>query len=138
MPYCIYTYQCCINRGNVAFLCVSLGPPRSTETYNTTRLDAAAQNLRSHRQSNTKSHIPLASSAFRHGISELPKLKSQEYPAVLVVLMALLGMKSLYLKEEDTIAVQRALVLLYLTWSVLKRNWYRKAEVNKIPKIIEW
>lgn len=94
--------------------------------------------MRPHRQSLSGGSIPLAGSAFRHGISELPKLKSQEYPAVILVLMALIGMKSLYLAEDETLVVQRALALMFLTWSVLKRNWYRKAEVHKIEKLISW
>lgn len=115
-----------------------IGPKGTTETYNTSRLDAAAQKMRPHRQSLVAGSIPLAGSAFRHGISELPKLKSQEYPAVIVVVMALMGMKELYLPHDQTVLVQRALVLLYLTWSVLKRNWYRRVEVPKIAKLVEW
>lgn len=108
------------------------------ESTNTGKLDAVAQKLRASRQSNKLSGIPLASGVFHHGITDLPKLRSQEYPSVIVVIMVLLGMGSLYLPKERTVVVQRALVLLYLSWSVLKRDWIRRDQVSQIPKLLEW
>lgn len=51
--------------------------------------------------------------------------------------MVLLGMGSLYLPKEQTRLVQHALVGLYLLWIVLKRTFYDRAEVKKLPYIIK-
>lgn len=103
----------------------------------TGRLDTAAQNLNPTRQSNTVSGIPLGTSSFRHGVTSLPKLKSQEFPSVLMVLMVLLGMQGLYFTPQVTRQVQHALVGLYLCWYVLKRTWFDREELEKLPELIK-
>jgi len=106
----------------------------NTNTY-TSALDTAAQNLNPSRQSNRVSGIPLSFNSSR-GVTNIPKIKAQEYPSVVVLLMVLLGMKSLYLPREQTWAVQYALVGLYLMWIVLKRTWYNRQELHKLPGIL--
>jgi hypothetical protein len=107
----------------------------NTNTY-TSKIDTAAQNLNPSRQSNRVSAIPLSFSATR-GVTTVPKIKAQEYPSVVLLMMVLLGMKSLYLPVEMTRRVQFALVGLYLTWIVLKRTWYNREELKKLPSLIK-
>lgn len=97
------------------------------------KLDLAAAHLLVTRQSNTISGIPLKHFA---KISDLPKIKSQEYPAILLIIMVLLGMEGLYLEPPVTRAVQNALSGLYLMWYALKRHWVLRDEINKLPRLI--
>jgi len=81
------------------------------------------------RQSNRVSGIPLKN--FPNGVSELPKMKSQEVPSVVLILMVLLGMRSKYLPEDLTFAVQCALTGIYVLWNTLKRPWLVRSEVKE-------
>ena len=100
----------------------------------TARVDSEAATLSMTRQSNRKSGIPLTN--FTGGITDLPKRKSQEYPALILVWMVILGMGSRYLSQPETRMVQHALAALYLTWYVLKRTWYDREEVKSLPDLI--
>ena len=64
------------------------------------------------RQSNRVTGTPLAN--FRSGVTNLPALKSQSYPGLLLVLLVLLGSRSKYLPVDVTRGVQCATVGLYL------------------------
>lgn len=101
----------------------------------TARIDQQAQKTHPSRQSNRVSAIPLSFNS-RRGLTNLPKTKAQEYPSVILLYMVLLGMNSLYLPKEQTRQVQYALVGLYLMWIVLKRTWYDRKEVKKLPNLI--
>jgi hypothetical protein len=106
----------------------------NSRTY-TSAVDTAAQNLHPSRQSNRVSGIPLSFNAAR-GVTTIAKVKAQEYPSVILLFMVLLGMRSLYLPQETTRKVQYALVGLYLVWIVLKRTWYDREELHKLPPLI--
>ena len=108
--------------------------PRLTTHELTARVDTEAASLSMTRQSNRKSGIPLAN--FTGGITDLPKRKSQEYPALILMWMVILGMGSRYLPQEQTRMVQHALAALYLTWYVLKGTWYDREEVKSLPDLI--
>jgi len=109
-----------------------LGGTRGATKFTfTSALDQAAKAAEATRQSNRMSGIPLKN--FRNGVSELSKLKSQEYPAVILILMVLLGMKSKYLRDDMTYAVQCGLTGLYLLWNILKRPWLDREEVKHLP-----
>lgn len=99
------------------------------------RIDTEAAKTHPSRQSNRVSAIPLSFSSAR-GVTNLPKTKAQEFPSIILLYMVLLGMKSLYLPQEQTRMVQYALVGLYLMWIVLKRTWYDREEIKKLPHII--
>jgi len=101
----------------------------------TSALDLAAKGAPATRQSNTLSGTPLKN--FPHGVTELPKTKSQEYPAVVLILMVLLGTNDKYLNPDHTYAVQCALTGLYLLWNTLKRPWLARGEAEKIPKFTQ-
>jgi len=97
-------------------------------------VDEEASELLVTRQSNRKSGIPLVN--FKGGITDLPKRKAQEYPALILLWMVLLGMGSRYFPQDQTRLIQHALAALYLTWMVLKRSWYDREEVKTIPDLI--
>lgn len=99
----------------------------------TSKLDQAAGSLLVTRQSNTISGIPLK----RFGkISDLPKIKSQEFPAILLIVMVLLGMEGKYMDAALTRAVQNALSGLYLMWYALKRHWVFRDDITKLPQLV--
>lgn len=88
------------------------------------------------RQSNRLSNIPLKNC--RGGISHLPKLKAQEYPAMVLLLMVLLGTHNKYMDTEETRRVQTALSHMYVLWMVLKQPWMDRDEVEeKLPLLIK-
>ena len=102
----------------------------------TSQLDAAPQAFDGTRQSNRVSCTPLKTT--RSGITNLPKTKAQEYPAVLVLLVVLLGTEAKYVDTEETRKVQNALSATYVLWFVLKRTWFDKAEVQeKLPDTVK-
>ena len=106
-----------------------------TKNTFTTKIDTEAQKIHPSRQSNRVSAIPLSFNSAR-GVTNLPKVKAQEYPSIILLYMVLLGMKSLYLPQAQTRQVQYALVGLYLMWIVLKRTFYVRKEVKKMPHLI--
>lgn len=110
-----------------------LGRRGETSTSLVAKLDASASNLHPQRQSNNVCGIPLK---HFNKISELPKIKSQEYPSIILVLMVLLGTEGLYMDPDLTINVQHALSGLYLMWYSLKRHWVYRNEVEKLPSFI--
>lgn len=68
----------------------------------------------------------------------MPKLKAQEYPGVLLILMVLLGSKDKYMDTAQTRRVQMALSSMYILWMVLKRPWMDRDEVeSKLPALIK-
>jgi hypothetical protein len=98
------------------------------------KLDKAAKSIMFTHQSNRVSGIPLSN--FPRGVTTLPRTKSQEYPAVLLALMVLLGMEDKYLSTDRTRAIQNVLVGLYMVWYVLKRTWLDRDELEKLPGLI--
>lgn len=73
---------------------------------------------------------------FKDGTTDLPKRKSQEYPALILVWMVVLGMSGRILPQGLTRQIQHALAALYLTWYTLKRTWYDRVEILKLPGLI--
>lgn len=68
----------------------------------------------------------------------MPKLKSQDFPAVVLSIMVALGMEDKYLDKEVTVDVQASLAGLYMLWHTLKRTWYSRDEVTtRLPELIE-
>jgi len=63
-------------------------------------------------------------------------MKSQDYPALVLVLMALLGMNSLYFDETTTHVIQNAFAALYVCWFLLRRSWYDTEELKKMPGLM--
>ena len=110
--------------------------PDTTEDTFTQQLDSHVAAINFTRQSNTVSGIPLH--YFRGGVSDLPKLKSQEFPAVILAIMVALGVEDKYLDEETTAEVQAALAGLFMLWHTLRRTWYNREEVEtRLPALIE-
>jgi hypothetical protein len=101
----------------------------------TSDLDTVAMQIQMTRQSNTKCCIPLKNC--RTGISTLPKLKAQEFPGVILLIMVVLGTKAKYLEQAQTRNVQTALSAMYLLWMVLRRTWMDKEETKtRLPSLI--
>lgn len=101
----------------------------------TNRLDSACITTLPTRQSNRVSGIPLRH--FPRGFSTTARNKSQEFPALILVLMVVLGMEGLYMSTEDTHETQYAITGLYLVWHVLKRPWISRAELPKLNDLIK-
>jgi len=73
---------------------------------------------------------------FRSGVTSTALLKAQEYPALVVAFMVCLGTKDAYFSEEETENIQNALTGLTLCWYVLKRTWYDRKEIEKLPDLV--
>ena len=97
-------------------------------------LSSAVAEIDFTRQSNRLSGVPLHN--FRGGVTSLAKVKSQEYPSVVLVLVLCLGTKDKYLPTEKTLQVQYALSGLYLLWFFLKRFWIRRSELLRLPGLV--
>ena len=68
----------------------------------------------------------------------MPKVKAQEYPGLVLVLMVLLGTRDKYLDTQETRRIQTALSCMYVLWMVLKRTWMDRDEVvKKLPVLIK-
>jgi len=104
-----------------------LARPRVLQSDLSAAMDTAAQHLDMTRQSNRVCGIPLKNR--RKGVSNLPKVKAQEFPGITLVAMVLLGTRGKYLEETDTRNVQTAFSALYLLWMVLRRTWMDREEV---------
>ena len=97
------------------------------------QLDFKAQTTLHTRQSNTVCGVPLK----RFGkVSETPKVKSQEFAGLLLLLVILLGSSDTYADQKLTRTVQCALSGLYVLWQTLKRPWLYKNQVNNLPGFV--
>ena len=106
----------------------------STKHSLTAQLDAAAKSTKATRQSNKVSGVPLKN--FPSGISDLPKVKSQEYGAVILTLTVILGTADKYTSKERTKVVQNALSGLHVLWHVLKRPFVEVDQLDKVPGLV--
>jgi len=100
----------------------------------TATMDLASMELNMTRQSNTVCNIPLKNCP--KGVSTLSKLKAQEYPGVILLIMVVLGTKNQYLDQRRTRNVQTALSAMYVLWMVLRRTWMDKEETDaQLPSL---
>lgn len=105
------------------------------------KLDSRVQAISFTRQSHRDSSVPLKN--FRMGVSDLAKLKSQEYPALTLALMVAIGVEDAFLVGEtgptpvDTTTVQDALSLCLFTWSVLKRIEFYEEHLPTLQRLVE-
>lgn len=101
-------------------------------------LDSRVRSLQLSRQSDRVSKIPCKN--FPRGLTNLTKIKSQEYGSVLLVMMVSLGVGVETLLPLPLLhKVQDALSALYVSWYVLKRDTYPREESTGplIQKLLE-
>lgn len=131
-----YLWVCVVD--NLVFIFVALRHTERAESVKyelTAALDAAAQSVDMTRHSNTVCNIPFKN--MRSGISSLPKLKAQEYPGVILLVMVILGTSNKYLDTNTTRNVQVALSAMYLLWMILRRTWMDKEEIRtRLPDLV--
>lgn len=86
------------------------------------------------RQSRRGGGIPVKN--LSHGASETPKMKAQEYPALILALIVAIGTGNYFFSVENTMEIQWALALLYMMWLVLKQPRIRADQRPRFEALV--